>query len=200
MTNITELAESFRQWKFVTPQPPTLVLPKEKFEAFPERNFSLKNDDAKKYLQYESQTFGINLGWTDNAEPATAEKVAKFFLNRPGTDSSPVMYGELVAIAWGGAKPPYIRYEHRTIGVNLGWSESPVFEWKILGGKIGTPVRTREVFALYNIKSEGGEFLINFDRSLGGDLGWPSSQTYEDRIKEMASDLAKKKVKEFFGI
>ncbi|WP_213956958.1 hypothetical protein [Variovorax sp. dw_954] len=88
MANISEVAESFRQWKFMTTTPATLVLPKEKFDGLPDRNFSLKNDNAKKYLQYESQTFGINLGWTDNASPTTAEKVAKFFLNRPGTDAS----------------------------------------------------------------------------------------------------------------
>jgi hypothetical protein len=36
------------------------------------------------------------------------------------------------------------------------------------------------------MKSEGGEFLIYFDRTVGGDIGWPSSSTLGDQLKALA--------------
>jgi hypothetical protein len=45
--------------------------PKAEFAGPAERNYNLKNKRLRKFLQYEHQTFGINLGWTDDAEPAT---------------------------------------------------------------------------------------------------------------------------------
>ena len=196
----SKLAESFQQWKFGATKPRTTLMPKRKFEEFPDRNYSLKNYGAIKYLQHERQTFGINLGWTDDATNATGDRVSRFFVTRQGSEAGPVKYGELLAIGYGSVKPPYIRFEQRTVGINLGWSERPVFEWKILGGAIGQAVHTQDKVALYNTKSEDGEFLIFFDRSLGGDIGWPSSRTYTDRIKDMVGPAAKKAVMAYFGL
>ena len=39
--------------------------PKAEFAGPAERNYNLKNKRLRKFLQHESQTFGINLGWTD---------------------------------------------------------------------------------------------------------------------------------------
>jgi hypothetical protein len=150
----------------------------------------VKNKVARKFLQHEQQTFGINLGWTDDAEPQTERKVARWFFPRRGHDTQGIRYGEIIALG-NGEQPSFIRYEHRTVGVNLGWSESPVFEWKILGGKPGELVRTGEWVALFNMRSEShGECLIYFDRTVGGDIGWPSSKTWSDQIEQRVTDEA----------
>ena len=47
--------------------------------------------------------------------------------------------------------------------------------------------------ALYNMK--GNECLIYFDRTAGGDIGWPTSQRWEDKLKSLAISLGKEAVK-----
>ena len=185
------LVEKYKQWLFGATKPRTEILPKEKFTEHGERNYSLKNRQYVKYLQYEDQTFGINLGWTDDATNETGNKVARWFFARPGSDDSPIRYGERLALGNGGGAS-FLKFEERTIGINLGWSDQPVYEWQIFGGKIGAPVHTQEWVVIFNLRSEEGEPLIFFDRTAGGDIGWPSSKTWPDQIEELAWPLIKK--------
>jgi hypothetical protein len=196
MTTATDdaasLAAEFMQWYLAngTAGP---VLPKATFGERPERSFSVKGSRPRKFLQHENQTFGINLGWTDNASPATEAKVRRWFLDRPGTDTSPIRYGEPVALGNGG-KPSFIRYGERTVGINLEWSDTPVFEWKLLGGTVGQPVNAKDPVAIYNTKAGSagspGNFLIYFDRTAGGDIGWPDSTTWDEKLLKLGTDLA----------
>ena len=64
--------------------------PKPEFAGLAERNYNLKNKRVRKFLQWEEQTFGINLGWTDDAEPATAKRVMRWFCTRNSRDDKPV--------------------------------------------------------------------------------------------------------------
>jgi hypothetical protein len=185
---VDTVVEYYKQWRLGATKPRELVRPKAKFEDHPERNYSLKNKIYVKFLQHEHQKLGINLGWTDDATNETGNRVARWFFTRQGQGDGPIKYGETIALANGGS-PSFIRYAHRTVGINLDWSETPVFEWKLLGGKVGDPVYTQEQIALLNEKATaGGECLIYFDRTAGGDIGWPSSKTWEevfgDRLKE----------------
>ena len=102
---------------------------------------------------------------------------------RNGKSEEPIRFGETIALGNGG-DPSFLRYEERTVGINLGWSKTPVFEWKLLGGKIGDPVHTQEWIAIYNPNPEDGECLIFFDRTVGGDIGWPSSKTWGQQFGE----------------
>jgi hypothetical protein len=174
-------------------QPSALVLPKRRFEGHPERNYNMKGRELRKFLQHEKQTFGINLGWTDDATPQTAFKVKRWFFARPGQEDGAVRYGETVALGNGG-EPSFVHHEHRNVGINLGWSDAPVFEWRILGERLGTPVKTNALVALFNVKAD--EFLIYFDRNAGGDIGWPSTKRWgdllEDRLKNLAGDALTK--------
>ena len=90
-----------------------------------------KNRKVRKFLQHETQTFGINLGWTDDAEPATATHLARWFFARDG-GSGPLTSGETVAIG-NRKKPSFTRYRKRDVGVNLDWSDQPVLEWNLVG-------------------------------------------------------------------
>jgi hypothetical protein len=183
----TIVVDFFKQWKFNAGSTQPLV-PKPSFNGPASRNLNLKNSRVRKLLQGEHQTFGINLGWTDDAEPATVKKVTRWFLARQGTSTAPVKYGELLALGYGG-DPSFIKYEKRTVGINLGWSNTPRFEWKLLGGHKGQPVHAGEWLAIYNQKA--GECLIYFDRTVGGDIGWPSSQTWTDQLGDILTEAIK---------
>jgi hypothetical protein len=194
---VEALMDVYKQWMIgpITTMPSRPVIPKNKFEGPSERNYGLKNKQTRKYLQHEDQTFGINLGWTDDATDKTGLRVSRWFFVRQGNSSEPLTYGEVISLA-NGQQPSFVNYERRIVGINLGFSNSPSFEWKILGGKPGTAVKTREWVALYNIKSEKGEPLINFDRTAGADIGWPSSRTWSDQIYAELKEEFKKLTKE----
>lgn len=164
------------------------LLPKAQFAGPVDRNYNLKNQRARRFLQWEEQTLGINLGWTDDAAPQTATKVARWFFARAADNQSPLRYGEAIALGYGKS-PSYIHYEQRTVGINLAWSEQPKFEWKLLGGQVGQPARSGDWTAIYNQRV--GDCLIYFDRTVGGDIGWPSSQTWSDQIGDAVLDAVR---------
>jgi hypothetical protein len=164
------------------------IKPKTSFKGPASRNYQLKNKQLRKFLQWEDQ-IGMNIGWTDDAEPATAKKVQRWFFMRDGENDTPVRYGEWLALGNGNA-PSFAHYESRTVGVNLQWHDAPAFQWKLLGGKKGTPVKTGEYLAIYNGKAK--EPFIYMDRTVGGDVGWPSSKTWGEQFQDKLGDLAGK--------
>lgn len=188
---VAALAQDMKQWMFGIGRSEAMRT-KPKFDGRPERNYNLKGMKTGKFLQHEKQRFGINLGWTDDASAQTAAKVSRWFFARQGGDDSPLRYAEIVALANGG-EPSFIRHEDRTVGVNLGWSKTPVFEWKVLGGTPGTPVQTGQQVALFNMKAN--ECLIYFDRNAGGDIGWPTSKRWEDQLEALAVKVGKEAAK-----
>lgn len=144
------LTKAFRQW-MIGANVKGVVLSKASWNDPSDKNYNLKGRTTRKFLQYEKQVFGINLGWTDNASATTARKRSKWFFARKGGRQGPIRYGETIAIGWGKS-PSFIKYDHRNVGINLDWSDKPVYEWTILGGKPGTPVRTgRDWVILYNL-------------------------------------------------
>jgi hypothetical protein len=187
------VANYLKQWMFDSNHPKHALLPKSSFSGPSSRNYNLKNQRTRTFLQWEHQTFGINLGWTDDASSETAKRVSRWFLTRRTTDQTPLRYGELLALGNGG-NPSFLRYADRTVGINLDWSNTPVFEWKILGGPIGRRVSSAHWLALYNKRA--GDCLIHFDRTVGGDIGWPSSQTWTDQLGDILTDLVKEHWKE----
>ncbi len=187
------VADYLKQWMFDPNNPPHPLYPKSAFSGPSSRNYNLKNLQTRRFLQWEHQTVGINLGWTDDATVQTAKKVARWFLTRSTTDRTPLRYGELLGLGNGG-NPSFIRYSKRTFGINLDWSNTPVFEWKILGGPIGQPVNSGKWLALYNQKA--GDCLIHFDRTVGGDIGWPGSQTWFDQLGDVLTKAVKDHWKE----
>jgi hypothetical protein len=184
----TQILDELKQWMFSNPSKPRQLLPKANFEGPADRNYDLKNKKVRKFLQHEVQDVGINLGWTDDAEPATAKKVARWFFTRKGGGNQPLAYGEIVAIGVG-KKPSFIRNKERAIGVDLDWSDTPVFEWILGGGKAG-PINPNEYLAIYNQKA--GEFFTFFDRTAGADIGWPSSKTWGKQLSEKVIEEVKK--------
>ncbi len=196
-TQVSELVDHYKQWT-IGADHAGQVLPKSHFEDAPERSYNLKNKALRKFLQYENQNWGINLGWTDDASPETGKRVARWFFTRR-TGSGPVTYGETIALANGHGES-FLHYAERDRGINLNWSREPVFEWRLLGGKPGQPVERGRYLAIYNLKA--ALFFCYFDRNLGGDIGWSDSSRWEEQasdkikslLKEYGEDLVKKAV------
>jgi hypothetical protein len=192
-TSDAERAASYlKQWMFDPNKPHHPLRAKTDFNGPASRNTNLKNSMERRFLQWEHQTWGINLGWTDDASPATAVKVSRWFFTRQDT-THPIRYGDKVALGYGGS-PSYIHYAHRTVGINLDWSYTPRFEWKLLGGKIGKQVRSGDWLAIYNTETK--QPLIYFDRTVGGDIGWPDSETWPDQIADVVMRFLKDHWKE----
>ena len=192
-TSDAETAAGYlKQWMFDTNHPHHPLYAKSSFSGPGSRNFNLKNSLEHRFLQHEHQYFGINLGWTDNASPATAVAVSRWFFTRSDT-THPLRYGDKVAIG-NGKSPSYIRYAHRNFGINLDWSSTPKFEWKLLGGKIGQPVRSGDWLAIYNTVTK--QPLIYFDRTVGGDIGWPDSETWGEQLSDAVMAFIKDHWKE----
>jgi hypothetical protein len=188
-----EVAGYLKQWMFDPNHTHHPLCAKPDFNGPADRNTNLKNSFTRKFLQWEEQTFGINLGWTSDAESATAVKVSRWFFTRPTDDSSPIRYGQSVALGYG-TSPSYIYYAERTFGINLDWSSTPRFDWKLLGGKTGEEVRSGDWLALYSQTAQ--DCLIYFDRTVGADIGWPGSETWTQVIEDAVMQAIKDHWKE----
>ena len=60
-----EVAGYLKQWMFDPNHPHHPLRAKPNFNGPADRNTNLKNSHERKFLQWEEQTFGINLGWTE---------------------------------------------------------------------------------------------------------------------------------------
>jgi len=200
MDNLREssmrLVDKYHQWILGPQAGGTVIRPQGQSHQYPDRYYYLKSKVPRKFLQYESQTWGINLGWTDDAAPDTGRRVARWFFMRKGTSERPIRYGETIAIAYEN-RERFIRYQKRDVGINLNWSDRPVYEWQILGGKQDDAVETQKWVAIVNLEAAvGGEPFIYFDRTRGGDIGWPSSSTWGEQLKGAAWDEVKQMARE----
>ncbi len=146
---------------------------------------SIKGLTIRKFLQYEKNKYGINIGWTDNASSSTERASRKWWIQRSTKTTGPLRYGEKIAIGWFKNKS-FIRYKSRKWGINLVWSKKPVYEWKVLGGKKGTkvPARSNRVI-LYNMKHR--QPMIYVYRDKGGHIGWPDSKPHIPFLKKLTT-------------
>lgn len=182
---VRDITSHFQEW-MISPGSNGYIYPKMSWNFSPDRNYSLKGLKPRKFLQYEKQRFGINLGWTDNASAKTRREKTRWFFARPGSLRAPIKYGEKIAIGYGKS-PSFIKYAKRDFGINLDWSKQPSYEWIILGGAEGQPVRTgKDRVVLFNTKHL--EPMLYFERTVGGHIGWPDSQKWWDAAKDWAKD------------
>jgi hypothetical protein len=85
-TSDAQRAASYvKQWKFDPNRPHHPLRAKTDFNGPANRNVNLTNSMERRFLQWEHQTWGINLGWTDDASPATAKRVSRWFFTRKDT-------------------------------------------------------------------------------------------------------------------
>jgi hypothetical protein len=185
---VSELVDKYKQWTIGSDKAGP-VMPKLRFQDSPDRSYNLKNKVPRKFLQYEEQDWGINLGWTDDASAETGKRVARWFFTVRAGVGRPVKYGETIALANGTGRS-FLRYSERPRGINLDWSQEPVFEWQLLGRPSGQPVKRDEYLAIYNQKV--GLIFCYFDRNAGGNIGWSDSKRWEDQVAGDLKDLLRK--------
>ena len=64
----------------------------------------------------------------------------------------------------------YIQYANREYGINLTWSNTPVYEWKFVNGSSSGPIAANSVLGLYNLTAN--DFVIYAEREYGINLRW----------------------------
>jgi hypothetical protein len=158
--------------------------------------FNLKHRGQARYVGWEKQMFGVNLGYSDDATTETARKMARWFFRRQDGSTRKVRYGELIAMGYG-TSPSFYKYAVTNVGINLQNTGTPSYEWRLIGppGTAGRPVTTGQWLAIWNEVEDG--FLIRFDRNLGVDLGWPDSKRWEDQIIDLTWRKAKEAAKRY---
>lgn len=115
--------------------------------------YYLRLDDNEYYLKYKYRKTGISLVWEKAASPNIT------FTKQGGGD---IKCGDRVAIQIENAR--YLVYGEQTWGINLNWSDNPVYEWEIRSkdNKKGTSISTNEIVGLYNSRNTG--FVVYCDR------------------------------------
>jgi hypothetical protein len=158
--------------------------------------FNLKNGVQVRYVGWEKQRFGLNLGYSDDATTDTAHKMARWFFRRQDGSSQTVRYGELIAMGYGTA-PSFYKYAVTEVGINLENTGTPSYEWRLIGpqGTAGQPVKTGQWLAIWNEVEEG--FLIYFNRDVGADFGWPDSKRWKEQLMDLAWEAAKEAAKTY---
>ena len=104
----------------------------------------------------------INLRWGD---PGKSDNIR---FQRKSGSTDPIKFEEPLAI--NVRKGHFLVYERGRWGINLGWSDTPKFEWKILGGKAGEIVSVGTVVGLYSLVEK--DSLMYESRDWGINLKW----------------------------
>jgi hypothetical protein len=139
-------------------------------------SYGMKNLDVNRYIRYGEQDNGINLVWTNTLS-------REMFFRNEGSQGEPVAYGHWVAIAI--ADGGYLRYKVRSRGINLSWSDDPVYEWKLTGGTTGSTIPYQDnQFALLNqVESDHVVYCV---RTYGINLRWADDCSTFDGTDEEA--------------
>jgi hypothetical protein len=108
-------------------------------------------------LIWSNQTFGVDLNWS---EYPTLWKIE-------AQGGPQLMKGQAVALrVWGGG---WLTYGHETWGVDLQLSDTPSYEWYVVGGTPGTAI-DGGTWALWN--SAANDYLVYGDETFGVNLNW----------------------------
>jgi hypothetical protein len=148
--------------------------------------YNLFSQSNNRYLTWVKQPLGFNLGYI--TDPA----IKRIHFRLPDNQEREIRTGEIFALGIGGGEA-FIRYETRSIGINLEWDEDPnkCHEWKIFGadGISGKPIPSGSRVAIVNqnVKPEAS-FFIYLDRQPPGvaDVGWDTSPSFWDQVQNTA--------------
>jgi hypothetical protein len=149
------------EWRFAGPYPS--VLHGERVHLY--------NAYSGKAMAYDVRTNGINLGWADGI-PSGPMVWVEHEEGPPDKGNGAIQIMEPVALYFEGGG--YLRHASRDHGIDLRWSETPVFEWEIRGMSTrqlpDRSVRTRELHGLYNRSIR--DYVMYCPRPEGINLRW----------------------------
>jgi len=161
-------------WTIISNKPSlTSVIPED-----PGYSYDLFNVTDSECLVYGHRDGNnINLRWGD---PAKSDNIR---FQRASGSKGPIKFEELIAINVRGGG--FLVYQSGRWGINLGWSKTPKFEWKILGGKAGEVVQAGKAVGLYSMVEK--DSLMYESRDWGINLKWFKDsgkyQTYSGILK-----------------
>jgi hypothetical protein len=115
----------------------------------------LYNNTIKEWLKYGHQDVGINLNWT--GLPDSSIRIVR------QDGAGPVRYGDQFAVYIQQTENvgKYIKYQSRDDdGINIGWSDTPAYEWTATGGGAGSPVYFNQPFGLKNVNSNPNSEVV----------------------------------------
>ena len=81
---------------------------------------------------------------------------------------SGIAYNETFALMVTGHG--YVKYETREYGINLVWSQTPVYEWKFMNGSSTAAVLANTPLGLFNLTAN--DFVVYAERDNGINLKW----------------------------
>jgi hypothetical protein len=133
------------------------------------------------YLTWGKRSVGVNLVWTSDPN------VRKIHFRKQNGMEGAIETGELVAFGLGG-DPSFLYYNERPAGINLAWSSSPKFEWKIISssGNSGEAIQPGQTIAIFNVNAVPPDFLVYHERPAGINLGWTTSPDWRERFGDLA--------------
>ncbi|MBI3823471.1 MAG: hypothetical protein HY289_12450 [Planctomycetes bacterium] len=146
--------------------------------------YTLSNNTDHESVRYGKRTWGINMVWDKST---TLNNIR---LDVKSGATGVIKYGDKVAIHV--EKGGYLKYQRRDVGINLVWSTPPVYEWVILGGKKGQPVRTGALLSLFN--EPENDFIIYAERPAGINIRWWKDRELAgagltDRLRHAAEEM-----------
>ena len=148
------------EWRFAGPNPSVLN----------GQLVHLYNAYSGKAMLYHERTNGINLGWADGIPSRPTVRVE----NEEDTDKGPVYIQVMEPVALYFEGGGYLKHDSRDHGIDLRWSETPVYEWEIRGMKTSQlpdrSVRTGERHGLYNRSIR--DYVMYCPRPEGINLRW----------------------------
>jgi len=104
----------------------------------------------------------INLRWGD---PGNSDNIR---FRRESGSTEPIKFEEPIAIHIRQGN--FLVYQRGRAGINLGWANTPKFEWRILGGKAGDVIVTGKKVGLYSTVEK--DSLMYEPRDWGINLKW----------------------------
>jgi hypothetical protein len=133
----------------------------------------LHNVDVESRVVYGEREYGINLLWRDTSAREWWVRTAP---SGPNPGGQNIQYTERFAL-YNASAGAYVKYGWREYGINLVWSEDPVYEWSIEGHdgweRFGSDrsVRSND-YAVGLFNHNPDEFLVYGERDYGIDLTW----------------------------
>lgn len=121
-------------------------------------NYNLFNTSIQKSLVHKSTKKGISLGW-QGGKSAPLNIVLHYPMDKD-TLTSCLEVAILITDA------AYLTYTEREYGITLGWSKTPVYEWRITTeNKVCIALKTGQKYGLFNLKVQ--KHLVYQERADG---------------------------------
>lgn len=156
-------------------------------QVYTEQQYRLYNETLGQTLRCGERKYGINLVWTN------IHSDSEFSFHLKSKAREPLQSGQTVAIRVRNYKGEggYLRFKRREYGINLVWSNEPVYEWEVRGDDTRQPIRLSEKIGLFNRNVEFVDYMVYYPREYGVNLKWwhdVPERERDKRIKALGKD------------